>query len=51
MSANHLTDGKTYLEIAIDAQHGGFPSRLLDVTYNCIVALYFAITPYYPVLH
>jgi hypothetical protein len=47
MSANHLTDGKTYLEIAIDAQHGGFPSRLLDVTYNCIVALYFAITPYY----
>ena len=47
MSANHLTDGKTYLEIAIDAQHGGFPSRLLDVTYNCIGALYFAITPYY----
>ena len=47
MSANHLTNGKTYLEIAIDAQHGGFPSRLLDVTYNCLVALYFAVTPYY----
>ena len=48
MSANHLTDGKTYLEIAIDAQHGGFPSRLLDVTYNCIVALYFAIMKVHP---
>ena len=48
MSANHLTDGKTYLEIAIDAQHGGFPSRLLDVTYNCIVALYFAIMKGHP---
>ena len=47
MSANHLTNGKTYLEIAIDAQHGGFPSRLLDVTYNCLAALYFAVTPYY----
>ena len=38
---------ETYLEIAIDAQHGGFPSRLLDVTYNCLAALYFAVTPYY----
>lgn len=47
MAANHLTNGQTYLEIAIDAQHGGFPSRLLDVTYNCLVALYFAVTPYY----
>lgn len=35
------------MEKAIDAQHGGFPSRLLDVTYNCLVALYFAVTPYY----
>ena len=47
MFANHLTNGKTYLEMAIDAQHGGFPSRLLDVTYNCLAALYFAVTPYY----
>jgi len=45
MSANDLTDGQTYLEKAIDAQHGGFPSRLLDVTYNSLVALYFAVTP------
>lgn len=47
MRANHLTNGQSYLEIAIDAQHGGFPSRLLDVTYNCLVALYFAVTPFY----
>lgn len=47
MAANHLTNGSTYLEKAIDAQHGGFPSRLLDVTYNCLTALYFAVTPFY----
>ena len=47
MAANHLTNGQTYLERAIDAQHGGFPSRLLDVSYNCLAALYFAITPFY----
>ncbi len=47
MSANHLTNGQSYLEMAIDAQHGGFPSRLLDVSYNCLSALYFAVTPYY----
>lgn len=45
MRSNRLTCGKTYLETAVDAQHGGFPSRLLDVTYNSLVALYFAITP------
>lgn len=47
MAANHLIVGNSYLEKAIDAQHGGFPSRLLDVTYNCLVALYFAVTPFY----
>ena len=47
MEANDTTTGDTYLEKAIDAQHGGFPSRLLDVTYNCLVALYFSVTPYY----
>lgn len=30
------------LNTAIDAQHGGFPSRLLDVSYNALIALYFA---------
>lgn len=45
MTANKLTSGESYLEKSIDAQHGGFPSRLLDVTYNSLVALYFAVTP------
>lgn len=45
LKSNRLTKGETYLEIAVDAQHGGFPSRLLDVTYNSLVALYFAVTP------
>ncbi len=43
LKANKLTNGESYLEIAIDSQHGGFPSRLLDVSYNCLVALYFAV--------
>lgn len=47
MRQNRLTNDKCYLDNAIDAQHGEFPSRLLDVSYNCLVALYFAVTPYY----
>ena len=47
MRQNKLTFSSSYLENAIDAQHGEFPSRLLDVSYNCLIALYFAVTPYY----
>ena len=47
MRQTKLTGEKRYLDNAIDAQHGEFPSRLLDVTYNCLTALYFAVTPYY----
>ncbi len=47
MRQNKLSFGDSYLDNAIDAQHGEFPSRLLDVTYNCLIALYFAVTPYY----
>lgn len=45
MKSNRLTNSSSYLETAVDAQHGGVPSRLLDVTYNSLVALYFAVTP------
>lgn len=47
MRQSKLTGEKRYLDNAIDAQHGEFPSRLLDVSYNCLIALYFAVTPYY----
>ena len=47
MRQNKLSNSDSYLENAIDAQHGEFPSRLLDVSYNCLDALYFAVTPYY----
>ncbi len=47
MRQNQLTKEIHYLHNAIDAQHGEFPSRLLDVSYNCLTALYFAVTPYY----
>lgn len=47
MRQTRLTGENRYLDNAIDAQHGEFPSRLLDVTYNCLTALYFAVTPYY----
>lgn len=47
MRANKISKGEKYLENAISAQHDGFPSRLLDVSYNSLVALYFAVTPYY----
>lgn len=47
LKQHKLSDCENYLENAINAQHGEFPSRLLDVTYNCLIALYFAVTPYY----
>lgn len=47
MKSNNLSESDHYLEIAMDAQHGGFPSRLLDVSFNSLVALFFAVTPFY----
>lgn len=47
MRAKGLIKADNYFEAAVEAQHGGFPSRLLDVTYNALVALFFAVTPHY----
>lgn len=44
-SGNH--DQESLLYTAIEVQHNEITSRLLDVTYNCLVALYFAVTPHY----
>lgn len=38
---------KDYLLKAIDLQHGGFPSRLLDISFNALIALHFAVTPHF----
>lgn len=40
-----IDNQKSYLLTAIEAQHGGFPSRLLDISYNCLIALCFATLP------
>lgn len=45
---NHLTlNEKDYLLTTIDAQHGGFPSRLLDISFNSLIGLFFAVAPHY----
>ena len=35
------------LRLAMEIQHGGFPSRLLDISFNSLIALHFAVTPHF----
>lgn len=44
---NKLSEHDNYLQAAMDAQHGGFPSRLLDISFNALIALFFATTPHF----
>lgn len=47
VSGNLAKDREPLLYTAMEVQHCEMTSRLLDVTYNCLAALYFAVTPYY----
>lgn len=42
LRASKFVEEEDELEIAIRAQHYGYNTRLLDVSYNCLIALYFA---------
>lgn len=43
LRANKFADtGNDELSVAVDAQHFGYPTRLLDVSYNMLSALFFA---------
>lgn len=46
MRANKLVDKQSFLKSAMDAQHGGFPSRLLDISFNSFIAAYFGCADY-----
>lgn len=42
LKASRFVDSSCELEIAIQAQHFGYPTRLLDVSFNSLVALFFS---------
>lgn len=42
LRASKFVEESDELEIAIRAQHYGYYTRLMDVSYNCLIALYFA---------
>lgn len=46
-SYNLCKDSSNYLHLAIHAQHLGFPTRLLDITFNMLIGLFFACTPHF----
>lgn len=47
LRSERIDDSDSYVLTAIEAQHGGFPSRFLDVTFNALIGLHFAVTPFY----